>query len=63
MVSQGDNSGNSKASEDKAALVAIGVVAGAITLSALGFLLGDPPGAIIGAKIGAALGGGSGAIS
>lgn len=48
---------------EHAILGAVGAVAGSITLGVLGYFLGGPPGAVIGAKIGAMLGGGGGAAS
>ena len=43
---------------EKAALGAVGVVAGSVALGLLGAVVGGPPGAVIGAKVGAILGGG-----
>ena len=46
---------------ERAALGAVGVVAGSITLGVIGAVVGGPPGAVIGAKVGAFLGGGGAA--
>jgi hypothetical protein len=43
---------------ERAALGAVGVVAGSVALGMIGAVVGGPPGAVIGAKVGAILGGG-----
>jgi hypothetical protein len=58
-----DKKGFGRRLAERAALGAVGVVAGSVTLAVIGAVIGGPPGAVIGAKVGAILGGGGAAGS